>query len=182
MTSTYGVIDDGVFDAVTTWYVQTWIIAILDSAWYSEARSCIYKSPIFICLSILIVVDICALSVVYHETLLDRSVVAVLCDCMLWVWWEWGAFPMHTIRRIWLSDTTPSSLIALWVLYVIVTLTYSLQSPKYKNTYMSMSHYCRRVIASDGRVVNLPSFLPAVMTSSSSVGVVMSCQWSVAAQ
>ena len=62
-------------------------------------------------------------------------------------------------------------------LYVIVTLTYSLQSPKYKNTYMPMSNCCHRAIASDGRVVNLPSFLPAVMTSSSSssVGVDMSC-------
>ncbi len=39
-----------------------------------------------------------------------------------------------------------------------------------------MSHFSHRVIASDGRVVNLPSFLPAVMTSSSSVGVkVNSC-------
>ena len=44
-------------------------------------------------------------------------------------------------------------------IYVIVTLTHSLQTPKYKNTYMSMSHCCHRVIASDGRVVNLPSFL-----------------------
>ena len=35
--------------------------------------------------------------------------------------------------------------------------SHSLQSPKYKNTYLSMSHSCRRVIASDGRVVNLPS-------------------------
>ena len=54
--------------------------------------------------------------------------------------------------------------------------SHSLQSPEYKNTYMSMSHCCRRVIDRDGRVVNLPSFLPSVMTSSSSVGVVMSCQ------
>ena len=58
----------------------------------------------------------------------------------------------------------------------------SLQSSKYKNTYMSMSYCYRRVIDRDGRVVNLPSFLRAVMTSSSSVGVVMSCQGSVAAQ
>ena len=82
-------------------------------------------------------------------TVLDSSVVAVLCDCTL------SASSMNAICH-----------------------SYSL-SPKYKNTYMSMSHCCRRVIASDGRVVNLPSFLPAVMTSSSSssssVGVVMSC-------
>ena len=79
-------------------------------------------------------------------TVLDSSVVAVLCDCTL------SASSMNAICH-----------------------SYSL-SPKYKNTYMSMSHCYRRVIESDGIVVNLPSFLPAVMTSSSSsVGVVMSC-------
>ena len=82
-------------------------------------------------------------------TVLDSSVVAVLCDCTL------SASSMNAICH-----------------------SYSL-SPTYKYTYMSMSHCFRRVIASDGRVVNLP----AVMTSSSSsVGVVMSCQGSVAAQ
>ena len=42
-------------------------------------------------------------------------------------------------------------------------------------------HCCCRFMESDGSyVVNLPSFLPVVMTSSSSVGVVMSCHVSEA--
>ena len=108
-------------------------------------------------------------------TLLDSSVVAVLCwlhvVSMMRVrripyWIQQLLVRRIPTRRVWLSDTTPSSLIALWMLYVIVTLSHS-------------QHTCL-CPTSDGRVVNLPSFLPAVMTSS--VGVVMSCQWSVSAQ
>ena len=46
-------------------------------------------------LCILYVVDMGEL--LYIMTLLGSSVVAVLCDSMLWVWWKWGAFVMHTM-------------------------------------------------------------------------------------
>ena len=72
--------------------------------------------------------------------LLDNSVVALLCDCMLWVWWEWWTFLMNTTEDLIIGHNTiqsDCSMSAICHSYSHL-LTHSLQSPKYKNTYMSM--------------------------------------------